>query len=91
MLTYFEAAKDIVDMYNDLAYMAAEYDESFDDHTEAVVLAVEALLLKAEKDKMEHMKENAYSALNTAAKSNITPMQLQSVGMFEPYSSLEGK
>ena len=90
-MTYFEAAKDIVDMYNDLAYMAAEYDESFDDHTEAVVLAIEALLLKAEHDKMEQMKKNAYSALNTAAKSNITPVQLQSVGMFEPYSSLEGR
>lgn len=90
-MTYFEAAKDIVDMYNDLAYMAAEYDASFDDHTEAVVLAIEALLLKAEHDKMEQMKEETYSALKAAAKSNITPMQLQSVGMFEPYSSLEGR
>ena len=90
-MTYFDAAKGIVDMYNDLAYMAAEYDDSFDDYTEAVVLAVEALLLKAEHDKIEQMKEKAYSALNTAAKSNITPMELQSVGLFEPYSFLEGR
>ena len=90
MMTYFEAAQEIVEMYNDLAYMAAEYDETLENHSEAVVLAIEALLLKADHDKLEQMKQNYLSQMGYKAEPKSTVDQaIQSVGLFEPYSSID--
>ena len=63
MMTYFDAAKAIVEMYNELAYLAAEYDENCPNYSEAVVIAVEALMIKADREKMESIHREAVTKM----------------------------
>lgn len=63
MMTYFDAAKAIVEMYNELAYLAAEYDENCPNYSEAVVIAVEALMIKADREKMESIQREAVTKM----------------------------
>ncbi len=87
-MTYFEAAQQIIEMYNELAYMSAQYDESCGNYSEAVVIAVEAMLVKANREKMETLQRMAISQMNNIATPASFLGQIQEM-VDDPNSALD--
>lgn len=83
-MTYFEAAQELVNLYAEYVSTRAEYDEGYNDYSEALVVAVEALLIKAEREKMEAMTYEALSQMQGLAP--LTPVSnevFQMIGRIE--------
>lgn len=57
-MTYLEAAKDIIEMYNNYAVLNALRDDCCGDHSEAVAMAVEALSIVSGMEVNPERKRN---------------------------------
>ena len=51
-MTYQEAAQNLINLYANYASVCAANDEEWDDYSEDIVVAVEALLIRADNERM---------------------------------------
>lgn len=72
-MTYQEAAQELISLYADYVETCAVNDESYNDYSEALVVAVEALLIKADQDKQKTMYQQALSQMSGVA--TLTPFR----------------
>ena len=69
MMTYQEAAQNIVNLYADYVNVCALNDEGWRDYSEEIVIAVEALLIRANDEKQKAMLREYQSQLNSIAST----------------------
>lgn len=51
-MTYQEAAQNLIDLYTDYIVTCASNDEGWVNYSEVIVIAVEALLIRADNERM---------------------------------------
>ena len=51
-MTYQEAAQNLINLYANYAAVCASNDEEWDDYSEDIAVAVEALLIRADNERM---------------------------------------
>lgn len=66
-MTYQEVAQGIINLYTDYVETCAANDESYTDYSEEVVRAVEALLIRADQERMVAMQKNFATQLSSIA------------------------
>ena len=71
MITYQDAVQEIISLYADYVEVCARNDESYVDYSEALVVAVEALLIKAEQDRIAAMHKEYMTQMSGV--STLTP------------------
>ena len=57
-MTYQEAAQGIINFYTDYVETCTANDENYSDYSEEVVTAIEALLIRADQDRLAVMQKN---------------------------------
>ena len=68
-MTYQEAAQNIVNLYANYVDVCVSNDEGWQDYSEEIVIAVEALLIRANEEKTKAMMRDYQSQLRAAAPS----------------------
>lgn len=66
-MTYQEAAQNLICLYTDYVAACASNDEGWTDYSEEIVIAVEALLIRANDEKQKVMLRDYQSQLNSIA------------------------
>ena len=66
-MTYQEAAQNLVNLYANYVDVCVSNDEGWEDYSEEIVIAVEALLIRANDEKQKAMLRNYQSQLNSIA------------------------
>ena len=66
-MTYQEAAQNLINLYANYVDVCVSNDEGWEDYSEEIVIAVEALLIRADQEKIESMKRNVVSQLSAVA------------------------
>ena len=67
MSTYQEVAENLIRLYAHYVEVCTANEESYDDFSDDLVIAVEALLIRANEEKTKAMMENYQSQLLAAA------------------------
>ena len=62
-MTYQEAAQNIINLYANYVDVCASNEENYDDFSEEITIAVEALLIRADQEKRKSMDRDALSQL----------------------------
>lgn len=70
-MTYQEAAQNLINLYANYVDVCVLNDEGWEDFSEEIVIAVEALLIRADQDRLATMQKNFIT--NT---SGIAPFPL---------------
>ena len=71
MPTYQEVAQNIINLYANYVEVCASNDENWEDYGEDIAIAVEALLIRADQERMNEMAKNAISQLSAVAPTPI--------------------
>lgn len=66
-MTYQEAAQGIINLYTDYVETCAANDENYSDYSEEVVTAIEALLIRADQDRLVAMQKNFMTSMSGIA------------------------
>ena len=66
-MTYQEVAQNIIHLYANYVEVCASNDENWQDYAEDIAIAVEALLIRADQERMNEMAKNAISQLSAVA------------------------
>ena len=66
-MTYQEVAQNIIHLYANYVDVCAENDEEWEDYSEEIAIAVEALLIRANDEKQKAMLRDYQSQLNSIA------------------------
>lgn len=67
-MTYQEAAQNLINLYANYVDVCVSNDQGWEDYSEEIVVAVEALLIRADQEKTRAMEQNPISHL-----SAVTP------------------
>ena len=67
-MTYQEAAQNLINLYAHYVEVCTANEENYDDFSEEIVIAVEALLIRADQDRFAAMQKNFVTTM-----SGITP------------------
>ena len=57
-MTYQEAAQNLINLYANYVDVCVSNDEEWEDYSEEIVIAVEALLIRADQDRLVAMQKN---------------------------------
>ena len=57
-MTYQEAAQNLINLYANYVDVCVSNDEGWEDFSEELVIAVEALLIRADQDRLAAMQKN---------------------------------
>ena len=57
-MTYQEAAQNLINLYANYVDVCTSNDEEWEDYSEEIVTAVEALLIRADQDRFAAMQKN---------------------------------
>lgn len=57
-MTYQEAAQNLINLYANYVDVCASNDEGWEDYSEEIVTAVEALLIRADQERLVAMQKN---------------------------------
>ena len=68
-MTYQEAAQNLINLYANYVDVCVSNDEGWQDYSEELVIAVEALLIRADQEKTKAMMRDYQSQLLAAAPS----------------------
>ena len=68
-MTYQEAAQNLINLYANYVDVCVSNDEGWEDYSEELVIAVEALLIRANEEKTKAMMRDYQSQLLAAAPS----------------------
>lgn len=66
-MTYQEVARNIINLYANYVDVCASNDENWEDYSEEIAVAVEALLVRADQERMKEMAKNTISHLSAVA------------------------
>lgn len=66
-MTYQEAAQNLIHLYANYVDTCAANDEEWEDYSEDIVVAVEALLIRADNERVKDMERSAISHLSAVA------------------------
>lgn len=66
-MTYQEAAQNLINLYANYVDTCAANDEEWEDYSEDIVVAVEALLVRADQEQVKDMERGAISHLSAVA------------------------
>ena len=56
-MTYQEAAQNLINLYANYVYVCSANDEGWEDYSEEIAIAVEALLIRADNERMIAMQK----------------------------------
>lgn len=62
-MTYQEVAQNLINLYAHYVEVCTANEENYDDFSEEIVIAVEALLIRADQEKRKSMDRDALSQL----------------------------
>lgn len=62
-MTYQEVAQNLINLYTDYVEVCTANEENYDDFSEELVIAVEALLIRADQEKRKSMDREVLSQL----------------------------
>jgi hypothetical protein len=62
-MTYQEAAQNLINLYANYVDVCASNDEGWEDYSEEIAIAVEALLIRADQEKRKPMDREVLSQL----------------------------
>ena len=57
-MTYQEAAQNLINLYANYVDVCASNDEGWEDYSEEIAIAVEALLIRADQERLVAMQKN---------------------------------
>ena len=57
-MTYQEAAQNLINLYANYVYVCSANDEGWEDYSEEIAIAVEALLIRADNERMITMQKD---------------------------------
>lgn len=66
-MTYQEAAQNLINLYAHYVEVCTANEENYDDFSEEIVIAVEALLIRADQERVKEMERTAISHLSSVA------------------------
>lgn len=66
-MTYQEVARGIINLYTDYAETCVANGEDYRDYSEEVVTAIEALLIRADQDRLAAMQKDFVTTMNGIA------------------------
>ena len=62
-MTYQEVAQNLINLYADYVEVCTANEENYNDYSEAITIAVEALLIRADQEKRKSMEREFLSQL----------------------------
>lgn len=66
-MTYQEAAQNLINLYANYVDVCASNDEGWEDYSEEIAMAVEALLIRADQDRLAAMQKNFITTMGGVA------------------------
>lgn len=66
-MTYQEAAQNLINLYANYVDVCASNDEGWEDYSEEIAIAVEALLIRADQDRLAAMQKNFITTMSGIA------------------------
>ena len=66
-MTYQEAAQNLINLYANYVDVCVSNDEGWEDYSEEIVTAVEALLIRADQDRFAAMQKNFVTTMSGIA------------------------
>ena len=66
-MTYQEAAQNLINLYANYVDVFTSNDEGWEDYSEEIVIAVEALLIRADQDRLAAMQKNFITTMSGVA------------------------
>ena len=57
-MIYQEVAKNLINLYANYVYVCTSNDEGWEDYSEEIAIAVEALLIRADNERMNAMQKD---------------------------------
>lgn len=66
-MTYQEVAQNLINLYSHYVEVCTANEENYDDFSEEIVIAVEALLIRADQERVKEMERTAISHLSSVA------------------------
>ena len=66
-MTYQEAAQNLINLYANYVDVCASNDEGWEDYSEEITIAVEALLIRADQERVKEMEKATISHLSAVA------------------------
>ena len=66
-MTYQEAAQNLINLYANYVDVCVSNDEGWEDYSEEITIAVEALLIRADQERIKEMERTAISHLSSVA------------------------
>lgn len=66
-MTYQEAAQNLINLYANYVDVCASNDEGWEDYSEEIATAVEALLVRADQDRLAAMQKNFITTMGGIA------------------------
>ncbi len=64
-MTYQEVAQNLINLYTDYVEVCTANEENYNDYSEAITIAVEALLIRADQEKRKSMEQEFLSHLQS--------------------------
>lgn len=68
-MTYQEAAQNLINLYANYVDVCASNDEGWQDYSEEIAIAVEALLIRADNERMNAVQKDYLTNLNNVAST----------------------
>ena len=92
-MTYQEAAQNLINLYAHYIEVCTANEENYDDFSEEIVVAVEALLVRADNERLAAMQKNYLTNLCgvVAAPSEATLELLRQEEAFDKHFQMEGR
>ena len=66
-MTYQEVAQNLINLYANYVDVCASNDEGWEDYSEEIATAVEALLVRADQDRLAAMQKNFITTMSGIA------------------------
>lgn len=66
-MTYQEAAQNLINLYANYVDVCVSNEEGWEDYSEEIVIAVEALLIRADQEKKKSMEREVISQLQACS------------------------
>ena len=66
-MTYQEAAQNLINLYANYVDVCVSNDEGWEDYSEEIVIAVEALLIRADQDRLNAMHKQYLTQMSGIA------------------------
>lgn len=92
-MTYQEAAQNLINLYAHYVEVCTANEENYDDFSEEITIAVEALLVRADNERLAAMQKNYLTNLCgvVAAPSEATLELLRQEEAFDKHFQMEGR